>query len=288
MLLCVLALLVVIFKYVDDSSLPVTGGLPHASRLAQALGLLFTTSILYFILSAKAGKELFIRRIPGLAAIDEAMGRATEMGRPIMYNYGIVGLGVIVLQSMTILSHVAKKAARFGSKVIVPAVDPQVMAVTEGVLHDAYASEGKEELFHHEDIRYLSGEQFAYAAGCIGIMHRERVAANFMLGYFYAEALLLAETGQHIGAIQIAGVPDMQQIPFFIVTCDYTIIGDEYYAGSAYLSREPNLLGSLVGQDLSKACLVALIAASALLVTLQDSSQWLRNAVSFIYRQLGG
>ena len=49
----------------------------------------------------------------------------------------------------------------------------------------------------------------------------------------------------------------MAQLPFFIAACDYTLIGEELYAASAYLSREPLLLGSLKGQDWMKIVLVA-------------------------------
>ena len=44
-----------------------------------------------------------------------------------------------------------------------------------------------------------------------------------------------------------------------MAACDYTIIGDEYYAASAYISREPTLLGSLVGQDYGKLVIVVLL-----------------------------
>src|SRR5512147_867473 len=40
----------------------------------------FTLFILFFIREARAGRSLFIRHIPGLDAIEEALGRATEMG----------------------------------------------------------------------------------------------------------------------------------------------------------------------------------------------------------------
>lgn len=71
-----------------------------------------------------------------------------------------------------------------------------------------------------------------------------------------------------MGAIQIAGTPATTQIPFFIAACDYVIIGDEYYAASAYLSREPTQLGSIVGQDIAKGLILALIIAGSLIVSL--------------------
>jgi hypothetical protein len=99
-------------------------------------------------------------------------------------------------------------------------------------------------------------------------MSRERVASSFYFGSFFAEALILAETGHHIGALQVAGTPQITQLPFFIAACDYCIIGDEYYAGSAYLSKEPTLLGSLVGQDLGKLVIIAALIAGVIGVSI--------------------
>ena len=90
-------------------------------------------------------------------------------------------------------------------------------------------------------------------------MLREKPAANFYLGTFYAESLILAETGHGIGAIQIAGTAMPSQLPFFIAACDYTLIGEELFAASAYLSREPRLLGSLLGQDWGKVIILFFI-----------------------------
>jgi len=77
---------------------------------------------------------------------------------------------------------------------------------------------------------------------------------------------LLAETGHMTGAIQIAGTANPEQLPFFIVSCDYTLMGEELYAASAYLSGEPKLLGSLKGQDFMKVVIVVFILAAIILL----------------------
>lgn len=289
-----LAILIIgclIYTQMDDSYVTERPGLPHGSRSSLMMVIAFGVPILFTILSARRGAKLFIRRIAGLAAIDEAMGRATEMGRPIMFNYGIAVLGIETLQAITILGHIARKAARFGSKIIVPVIDAQVLAVTQSVLREAYEAEGKGEIFNPDDVRYLSSEQFAFAAGVVGIMNREKVAANFLIGVFFAESLIFAETGQMIGAIQIAGTPDPQQLPFFVAACDYVIIGEEFYAGSAYISREPTLLGSLVGQDIGKALyMLSILICGIIIATLEQTTdiQFVQAAVQFFREQLAG
>jgi hypothetical protein len=229
---------------------------------------LLVAFILIAILVARRGKQLYIRRIAGLSVLDEAVGRATEMGRPIMFAPGIGGLDIVSLQAMSVLSHVARLASRYETRVIVPLIDPLLYTIAEEVLRDTYSAEGVPEQFNEDDIRYLSDQQFAWASGVVGILHREQVAGVIYFGNFYGESLILAENGQQVGAIQIAGTPQTTQVPFFLAACDYTIIGDEYYAASAYISREPTLLGSLVGQDYSKLLMLLMVVAGAVMVTV--------------------
>jgi len=240
----------------------------HASWTVAVLEAILVFLILYKIFSARRGKGLYIRKIPGLSAIDEAVGRAAEMGRPMMFSPGLYGLSLPTLQALSILQHITRIAAKYRTRVIVPTADSVVYSIAEEISKDAYNSEGRPEQFNAEDIRYLSDDQFAYASGCVGILTRDKIASNFMFGTFFAESLILAETGHHVGAMQVAGTPSITQIPFFITACDYTIIGDEFYAASAYLSREPTLLGSLVGQDYAKAVLIFTIVAGVAIASL--------------------
>lgn len=218
---------------------------------------------------ARKNPNLTIRRINGLEAVDEAIGRATEMGRPILYHTGADSLEYMsTLAAVTILGKVALKVADYECDLLVPARDPIVLTVCQEVVREAYMNSGRIDAFKEENIFFLSDDQFAYTAAVNGIMMRDKPAANFMMGYYYAEALLLAETGASTGAIQIAGTDAMNQLPFFICTCDYTLIGEELYAASAYLSREPLQMGSLRGQDTIKLIIMTIILLGCLLPTI--------------------
>ena len=228
--------------------------------------LLFSAAIVWNIYNARSGKEVFVRRIPGLEAVDEAIGRATEMGRSILYVLGLGGVsGVATVASMTILAQVARRTADYETPLRVPCNDPIVMNVVREMVKTAYLEEGRPDAYNDENIFFLTEDQFAYAAGVDGIMVREKPATVFLQGSFAAESLILAETGNSIGAIQIAGTDSEHQLPFFIAACDYTLIGEELYAASAYLSKEPMLLGSLRGQDWGKVLIFAVIALGVIL-----------------------
>lgn len=228
---------------------------------------LFCVFTIYFVNKARRGADLYVRPLAGIEAVDDAIGRATEMGRPILY---VLGLGtadmVATIASFTILGRVAKRVAEYQTELLVPAYDPVVMAVAQEVVKTAYLDAGRPDDYKEDTVHFVTNMQFAYVAAVNGIMLRELPATNVYMGKFFAESLLLAETGAVAGSIQIAGTDEIAQIPFFIVACDYTLIGEELYAASAYLGREPVLLGSLKAQDYAKAgviilALVGLIAA---------------------------
>jgi hypothetical protein len=227
---------------------------------ALVLTLLFCLLVTVYIRIARQGRPLYIRRIAGLSALDEAIGRATEMGRKIFYIPGIMSLSEIqTLASLSILAHVAKQSAVYGAALEVPNTDPLTFTAARETVKQAYMEAGKPDQFKEEMVTYITYDQFAYAASVSGKMVRERPATNFLIGSFYAEALIFAETGQSVGAIQIAGTADVTQLPFFVTACDYTLLGEELYAASAYLSREPVLLGSIKAQDIIKAVLIVTI-----------------------------
>jgi hypothetical protein len=158
--------------------------------------------------------------------------------------------------------------AKYDSELLVPCFDPVVMTVSQEAVKNAYIEAGRPDAYREENIYFLTDQQFSYTASVCGLMVRQKPAANFLLGYFYAESLVLAETGSMTGAIQIAGTDSLSQLPFFITTCDYTLIGEELYAASAYLSREPMLLGSLKGQDVGKAFVMLMIIIGSILVSI--------------------
>ena len=251
----------------------VTGAAPAANLFNTAklnnlvLAVALSLVILLFIAAARR-RELYIRRIGGLEALDEALGRATEMGRSVLFVHGLKGMDQIpTIAAVNILGRVARRTARLGADLRVANVDPVVMSVSQEVVKEACLEEGRPDAYRPDDVFMAGTEQFSYAAALEGMMVRDRPAAHIMMGYFYAESLLLTETGSTTGAIQIAGTDAYTQLPFFVTTCDYTLMGEELYAASAYLSKEPRLLGSLRGQDVGKAVLILVLLAGTALAT---------------------
>lgn len=226
-------------------------------------------SVLAFVFLARLGLPLKVRKIAGLDAIEEAVGRATEMGRSCLFVPGIVDMNDMqTIAGLTLLARVAERAAEYDCTLETPTARSLVMTAGRETVEAAYLSAGRPEAYNEDNVFYVTDEQFAFVSYLAGKMVREKPAACFYLGAFFAESLILAETGNAIGAIQVAGTAEPAQLPFFVAACDYTLIGEEFFAASAYLSKRPDQLGSLKGQDVGKVIAGSLILLGVGLMTL--------------------
>jgi hypothetical protein len=241
----------------------------HTGRVNTLIAVLVLSGlIVYFIEHARRGRPIFLRKIAGLDAVDEAVGRATEMGRKILFIPGIQDMdSVQTLAGIAILGRVARTTSTYGATLEVPVSRSLVMVAARETVKESYMATGHPDSYHDDMVYYLTDDQFGYAAALEGIMVREKPATIFLQGHFFAESLILAENGNAIGAIQIAGTAEPSQLPFFVATCDYTLIGEEFFVAGAYLSREPRQLGSLKGQDLGKAIILALLLVGIVVQT---------------------
>lgn len=251
----------------------------NTGRIAVLIAVLFFAALtVIFVQKARKGHDLYVRPLAGIEAVDDAIGRATEMGKPILYLLGAgTAADIATLASFTILSRVSKKVAEYQTSLIVPCYDPIVMSIAQDIVKTGYMDAGRPDAFKEDSVFFITQSQFAYVAAVNGIMLRDLPATNLYMGKFYAESLIFAETGALAGSIQIAGTDEVAQIPFFVVACDYTLIGEELFAASAYLGREPLLLGTLKAQDYAKAAILVLAIVGIVAVNFGqvDGMSWL-------------
>jgi len=265
-------IIIVSIYYYFQGSIFVQGMLVQFSSV-----ILVSFVLYYYIDSANRGEEIYLRPIAGLKAIEEAVGRSTEMGKPVLFVPGIMDMDQVeTVSGLTILGNVSELTAQYETSLNVPVSKSIVMEAARETCKESYLKSGRPDLYYDDMVHYVTDDQFAYTAGVNGIMLREKPAACFYQGKFYAESLILAETGNSIGAIQIAGTGSPSQIPFFVTACDYTLIGEEFFAASAYLSKDPQLLGSIKGQDIVK---LIMMVAMIIVVILDSLFQF--NLISF-------
>lgn len=238
----------------------------------------FFLLVLVLTSRARGGRDIPLREISGIQAIETVIERAAQVGKPVVYVPGVFDVDNIqTIASMAILVDVARKTAEKDVRLIVPLNRAFLIPLAEESVKRGMGEAGKRAQYNPDDIRYLSDDHFAYAAAVDGIMLRERPAATLYLGGFGAEALILAEMGYSAGAVQVAGTAEIQQLPFLVTACDHTLIGEEFYAASAYISRESKLLGSLRAADAVKVIIIMVLILGSILelIGIHTISKWL-------------
>lgn len=217
-----------------------------------------------------------LRRISGMDAVEEAVGRATEMGKPVHFT---PGLGDVVASNaaetfagIELLQYVAGLSAKYDAGLIVTIRQPNVFPLAQESVKQSFMAAGHPDKYQENTVRFISNNQDAYTSGVVGILHREKAAANIMAGLFMGESLLLAEAGSQIGAIQVAITASTTQLPFFVAACDYTIIGEELYAAGAYVSQNKIKLGGIATQDYFKLAVIAVIILGTIFTSMGSTA----------------
>jgi len=226
-------------------------------------------AVFYFRQRGKMGKKLPELRIPApIKAIDELVALAVEKGRPIHWTLGTTGLKYAFctannMAGVSLLGNLAKKSSEVDLHLIATVSQPDVYAVAMEAVASGNVLAGKPD--RELDVRYLSPERLAYMAAALDLFDKEKIAVNFMMGYFDFETLVLGEGALAAGAISWGGTDCTGQIPFLITTCDYVCINAECYSAGAILSGNKGLHGALVGQDYSMFIVLGLFALGLLL-----------------------
>ena len=234
-----------------------------AGRLMTFILMIIFFALMYYFMMINKEEQYTIRAMPAMQAIPEAVGRAAEMGRPVLWTPGISGAlnnssqGPQILASISILEYLTEECVKAGVhlQAIVPL--PDALPLIEETMRTAYLREGKPEEFNPDQITFIS-EQSPYLSATLGYMQRYQPASNILVGGFYYEAVVIGEAGNHIGAMQIGGTNNTHQMPFLVATCDYMLLAEELFAAGAVISQNRDMLGSIKGEDFMKILLMAI------------------------------
>ena len=229
--------------------------------------LLILPILLYLTSRVRVGKAGELRSIPAMEVLPDLVGRSAETGRPLHVSVGVAGIGGRMTSQtwagLTLLSQLADEAAACDTPLIVTVADAVVLPIAQDIVRRAYVRNGNAEGYDSTNIQLIAPNAMAYASGVAGILEREPLTANVMVGQFGDEYLLMGETGARMGVRQIVGTADPGTLPFVYATADETLIGEEIFAGGAYTTGKPSQIGSLLTED----WLRWLVAAGILVAT---------------------
>lgn len=243
---------------------------------------LFFLPIFFFAYWAvKRGAQYSLRPIAGFALIKNLLGLSAETGNPVHLSIGTSGVGgsftADTTAGLNVVEYLAERGAINSCPPIVTCANPTALPVAQDLLRRAYQQQGYPDEYDPTRARLVAptmsdpadrNASFAYAAGVMQILDQQKLTANVMIGNFGDEFLLMGETGARRELPQIGGTSATNVLPFVKATMTHQIIGEEIYAGGAYLSDKPAHISSLLAQDIFRWILVAFLVVAVLARTL--------------------
>jgi hypothetical protein len=231
--------------------------------------LLLTLPVLFYLTSrVSAGKAGELRRLPGMDELPGSVGRSAETGQPLHLSVGVAGVGGVATAEtwagLSLLTQMADEAAACDTPLIVTVSDATVLPIAQDILQRAYVRHGNPDGYDPTQVRFIAPNAMAYATGVMGLLDRESVAANVMVGVFGDEYLLIGETGARRGVRQIVGAAEPQTLTFVYATADEVFVGEEMFATGAYTAHLPIQIGSLLTEDWARWAVVAAILVVAI------------------------
>lgn len=242
-----------------------------AGRRFEFIALVVMLSMLYIaIWLAKNRRDPEMKTLAALEALEEGVGRAAEMGKPVWFGTGMYGLAgqytVMNICGLRILSAVAELCGKYGVWLQYMANQPNILPVARDLIEEGYDKGGRPEMYDPEMGMFTGGGQMNLIRVSYAYVQREKPGAVFMFGALLSECGSTLGFASKIGTMIFAGTPRLYYQAHLVLLCDYQLIGEELYSAGAILSKDPFQLGILEGQDWTKFVTIGLMFLAMLAV----------------------
>jgi hypothetical protein len=230
---------------------------------------LFVGLMIFFSLIEEEKKGKKIRAIEAYNKIIEEINIAVEDGTQLHISLGRGGMtgldSASGLAGLSILKQVIEKSSVCDH----PPVASTGNAVISILAQDTIRGTSKA-ISVLQQSRNPSGElvgvtPFSYAAGTLTTIRDDNVSANVHTGWFGNEVTWLTTAGERQSSPTIAGTAGLPAQSIIYASASDPIIGEDLFAGGAYLGAGKIHEASISAQDVVRWIIVVLILISVLL-----------------------
>jgi hypothetical protein len=222
----------------------------------------------------KGAKPRGLRRIEAYESLPATVGAAVETGRRIHISLGSGTIGEVntaaTISGLSVLDQVASVASLSDKPPIVTTADGAAMFLAQDTLRGVYNRQNASEQYDPLSAQVAGLTPLGFGAALPGLLDDEMVAGTVLIGSVGQEAVLLTEAGRRANITTVAGsdLPAAQAVLF--ATADQPLIGEDLFAGNAYINRRPAHLASLRAQDWMRVIIGGLIILGVLAKTLES------------------
>ncbi len=229
------------------------------------LGLIITSAVLL-----RQREGLILREISAFARLQRAIGLAVEAGSRLHISLGRGHLlstqSAIGYVGLSILDRIARSTSISDRPPIATSGEGTLGILSQDTQRDAAKILGVE--FDPVRGRVTGLSPYSYAAGTLSLIEEEDVGANMLIGSFGSEVGLITEAAERSESMTLGGTDNLSGQAVLFASAQEPLIGEETYAGGAYLGVGPMHVASLYAQDILRWILIGLIVIGAIIKLL--------------------
>ena len=225
-----------------------------ALLVAVVLGLLILALTL---LARRASfRQRALRPIDAFQSLPTTVGQAVETGQRLHISLGTGSLATadtaITVAGLTVLDQISAAAAVSDRPPVVTSATGPVALLAQDVLRGVYQRQNAEARYDPESSQVAGLTPLAFGAAQTTLPKDEAAAGAVLIGAIGTEAVLLAEGGQRAGVTTLAGTDNLTGQALLFATTDHPLVGEDVFAGAAYIGAQPRHLASLTAQDIAR------------------------------------
>lgn len=236
------------------------------------LTIAFSATLIGAVIARRVAVPL--RPIAAYQALPEIAADAVESARRVHVSLGSSAVGepgtVSALVSSKIAYQLAERMAISPYPPLVTLSQGTTLPLAQDTLRRAYEARQRAAYFRPTQVTwYPQGPRsLAFAAGASSLAADSDVFTSILLGRFGAELAYFGESAMRHDQILIAhsDQPGGQAIAY--AQSDRPLLGEELYAGPAYLTRRPLHVGTVVALDVLRWLVILAILFTALQAAL--------------------
>jgi hypothetical protein len=223
------------------------------------------------IIFAAAGRKhpgRNLREIHAFTRLKRAVGLAVEAGTRLHVS---LGRGSIIgpesgsaLAGFSMLERITRAASISDRPPVATSGDSVLSILSEDTLRGTYRSMGVEHEYKLGSAQLTGLTPLSYAVGAMPVIRDGKVTANLLTGHLGSEVALITDAGERAGSLTIAGTDSLPGQAVLFAAAHEPLIGEELFAGGAYLNAGPFHIASLRTQDVFRWAIIVVILLGAL------------------------
>lgn len=220
----------------------------------------------YFYNQRREGRHL--RDIPAFYRLRGAIEVAVEDGTRIHLSIGrsdvLSPQGAAAMVGLSMLRKITTVTSDSDHPPIATSGDGLLGILSRDTIYAGYRSLNLASSYDPSMGRVTGLTPFSFASGVMPLVFDEDVSTSLLIGTFGSEAALITSAGERSQSHTLAGTDNLPGQAVMYASAHDPLIGEEMYAGGAYLDVSPMHEASLHAQDVARWAIIVVIVLLAL------------------------